>query len=93
MKRSLILGLSFLACSACDVGDVGSSHSSTESHVGVAECTYECQPTEGGWSVRQVCSGRITDGPDFSEARPQQCAFEPEEEEADQPEESEFSLE
>lgn len=86
--------LLFVLCASSLIGCGGSAtvtntatnNTNVDSQNGESECKFECAPAEiggvTGYAVTQVCSGVISNGPNFFQDAPVGCVFPAGEEEA-----------
>lgn len=86
--KHLSIALLFLAgCGgSATVSNTATNNTNIDSQNGEAECKFECTPAEiggvAGYAVSQICSGVISNGPNFFQNAPVGCVFPAGEQEA-----------
>lgn len=86
MKKLVALFILVGCGGSATVSNTATNNTNIDSQNGESECKFECAPAEiggvTGYAVTQVCSGVISNGPNFFQDAPVGCVFPAGEEEA-----------
>lgn len=79
MKKLVALFVLVGCGGSATVSNTATNNTNIDSQNGESECKFECAPAEiggvTGYAVTQVCSGVISNGPNFFQDAPVGCVF------------------